>query len=76
MPKDLYFQIIFLSSSLIFDFIFHFSAGVGRTGTYLCIDMIINQLMEENSVDVYGMVCAMRSQRCSMVQTEVTVEQV
>eukprot|EP00111_Clytia_hemisphaerica_P000393 TCONS_00001087-protein len=48
----------------------HCSAGVGRTGTYLCVDILVNKLQTENNVDVYGVVCLMRTQRCSMVQTE------
>ena len=46
-------------------------AGVGRTGTYLTIDILLNKLVVENNVDVYGVVCLMRTQRCNMVQTEV-----
>lgn len=48
----------------------HCSAGVGRTGSYLCVDILMNKLQSENNVDVYGVVCLMRTQRCSMVQTE------
>jgi len=48
----------------------HCSAGVGRTGTYLCIDILMNKLQVESNVDVYGVVCMMRTQRCFMVQTE------
>lgn len=48
----------------------HCSAGVGRSGTYICIDILLNKLKHENSVDVYGVVCLMRTQRCNMVQTE------
>ncbi|XP_065669113.1 receptor-type tyrosine-protein phosphatase beta isoform X4 [Hydra vulgaris] len=48
----------------------HCSAGVGRTGTYICIDIILNKLQSENNIDVYGVVSAMRTQRSSMVQTE------
>ncbi|XP_065684861.1 receptor-type tyrosine-protein phosphatase beta isoform X2 [Hydra vulgaris] len=48
----------------------HCSAGVGRTGTYICIDIIMNKLQAENNIDVYGVVSAMRTQRSSMVQTE------
>jgi len=55
---------------MTFTFFFLF-AGVGRTGTYLCVDILMNKLQSENNVDVYGVVCLMRTQRCSMVQTEV-----
>jgi len=48
----------------------HCSAGVGRSGTYICIDILLNKLQHEKCVDVYGVVCLMRTQRCNMVQTE------
>eukprot|EP00794_Sanderia_malayensis_P012834 gene12834-14154_t len=50
--------------------VIHCSAGVGRTGTLIAIDTLINRLQEENVIDVYLTVCLMRMQRCSMVQTE------
>ena len=48
-----------------------FSAGVGRTGVFLAIDMILTKLDKGviNSIDVFGEVCAMRERRMNMVQT-------
>ncbi|XP_076811797.1 uncharacterized protein LOC143458809 [Clavelina lepadiformis] len=48
----------------------HCSAGVGRTGTFICVDAMVDMMLRENKVDVYGFVSQMRSQRPEMVQTE------
>ncbi|XP_060797764.1 receptor-type tyrosine-protein phosphatase C isoform X4 [Neoarius graeffei] len=48
----------------------HCSAGVGRTGTYICIDAMIESLEAEGRVDIYGYVVKLRRQRCLMVQVE------
>ncbi|XP_040416111.1 receptor-type tyrosine-protein phosphatase eta isoform X15 [Cygnus olor] len=48
----------------------HCSAGVGRTGTFIAIDRLIQQIEIENTVDVYGVVYDLRMHRPLMVQTE------
>lgn len=48
------------------------SAGVGRTGTYIGIDAMLEGLDAEGRVDVYGYVVKLRRQRCLMVQVEVS----
>ncbi|TRZ02636.1 hypothetical protein DNTS_000622 [Danionella cerebrum] len=48
----------------------HCSAGVGRTGCFIVIDAMLERMKQEKSVDVYGHVTCMRSQRNYMVQTE------
>uniref|UniRef100_W5MLN4 Receptor-type tyrosine-protein phosphatase C n=1 Tax=Lepisosteus oculatus TaxID=7918 RepID=W5MLN4_LEPOC len=46
------------------------SAGVGRTGTYIGIDAMMEGLEAEGRVDIYGYVVKLRRQRCLMVQVE------
>ncbi|NP_001027788.1 receptor-type tyrosine-protein phosphatase C precursor [Takifugu rubripes] len=48
----------------------HCSAGVGRTGTYIGIDAMMESLEAEGRVDIYGYVVMLRRQRCLMVQVE------
>uniref|UniRef100_A0ABI7X0M7 protein-tyrosine-phosphatase n=1 Tax=Felis catus TaxID=9685 RepID=A0ABI7X0M7_FELCA len=48
----------------------HCSAGVGRTGTFIALDRILQQLDSKDSVDIYGAVHDLRLHRVHMVQTE------
>lgn len=48
------------------------SAGVGRTGTFVALDRILQQLDSKDSVDIYGAVHDLRLHRVHMVQTEVS----
>uniref|UniRef100_A0A7N5ZY53 protein-tyrosine-phosphatase n=1 Tax=Anabas testudineus TaxID=64144 RepID=A0A7N5ZY53_ANATE len=50
--------------------IVHCSAGVGRTGTFIALDRLMQHIREHEFVDILGMVSEMRSHRLSMVQTE------
>ncbi|KAK1792090.1 hypothetical protein P4O66_001868 [Electrophorus voltai] len=45
-------------------------AGVGRTGCFIAIDAMLERVRQEKTIDVYGHVTLMRSQRNYMVQTE------
>ncbi|XP_069377837.1 receptor-type tyrosine-protein phosphatase C isoform X2 [Paralichthys olivaceus] len=50
--------------------VLHCSAGVGRTGTYIGIDAMMEALEAEGRVDIYGYMVRLRRQRCLMVQVE------
>ncbi|XP_061175017.1 receptor-type tyrosine-protein phosphatase kappa-like isoform X4 [Saccostrea echinata] len=49
--------------------IVHCSAGVGRTGTYIAVDVNLEEAKHEGIIDVHNFVQLMRTQRVNMVQT-------
>lgn len=49
--------------------IIHCSAGIGRTGTFIAIDMGMEQLIEAHHTDVLQIIKTMRKDRGGMVQT-------
>ena len=53
----------------------YFSAGIGRTGTFIALDMLTFEGENRGSVDIFDCVAALRSQRCNMVQTKVGFRQ-
>ncbi|XP_063785523.1 receptor-type tyrosine-protein phosphatase O isoform X2 [Pseudophryne corroboree] len=48
----------------------HCSAGVGRTGTFIALDRLMQHIHDHEFVDVLGLVGELRSYRMCMVQTE------
>ncbi|KAM4652178.1 receptor-type tyrosine-protein phosphatase H [Discoglossus pictus] len=48
----------------------HCSAGVGRTGTLIALDYLMQQMEKEHRIGVYNFVQKMRMNRTLMVQTE------
>ncbi|XP_070574627.1 receptor-type tyrosine-protein phosphatase beta-like [Ptychodera flava] len=48
----------------------HCSAGVGRTGTFIALDRLIQHMRDNDYVDIYGIACEMRMHRMYMIQTE------
>ena len=47
------------------------SAGVGRTGTFIAIDVALQQAEGEDNVDIPSILTKLRNQRMKMVQTVV-----
>ncbi|KAH3779185.1 hypothetical protein DPMN_180665 [Dreissena polymorpha] len=47
----------------------HCSAGVGRTGTFIAMDILIDEGQARQTVDIYACVTKLRLQRVNMVQT-------
>ncbi|XP_044163802.1 receptor-type tyrosine-protein phosphatase delta-like isoform X2 [Acropora millepora] len=48
----------------------HCSAGVGRTGTFIVVDAMLQRIAAEKTVDVFGYVMSLRCDRNIMVQVE------
>nr|XP_032836820.1 receptor-type tyrosine-protein phosphatase beta-like isoform X2 [Petromyzon marinus] len=48
----------------------HCSAGVGRTGTFISLDHLLQDIDKKPEIDIYGIVHDMRMSRVLMVQTE------
>ena len=51
--------------------VYHFSAGVGRTGTYIVVDAMLERAKKQKNVDIYNYIHVVRKGRIHMVQTEV-----
>ncbi|NXW86628.1 PTPRV phosphatase, partial [Alopecoenas beccarii] len=47
----------------------HCSAGVGRSGTFIALDQLLQQMKQEKVVDVFGVVYTLRMNRYLMIQT-------
>ncbi|XP_065909623.1 receptor-type tyrosine-protein phosphatase alpha-like [Dysidea avara] len=48
----------------------HCGGGVGRTGTFIALDILLQHIKDHDWVDVFGLVCEMRRHRNRMVETE------
>ncbi|XP_055967115.1 tyrosine-protein phosphatase non-receptor type 13 [Sorex fumeus] len=48
----------------------HCSAGIGRSGTLICIDVVLDLISQDLEFDISDLVRCMRLQRHGMVQTE------
>jgi len=47
----------------------YFSAGVGRTGTFIALDILQQMAIKQKSVDIFNCVQRLRNERMLMVQT-------
>lgn len=45
------------------------SAGVGRSGTFIALDRLLQQMKQEKVVDIFGVVYSLRMNRYLMIQT-------
>ena len=45
----------------------HCSAGVGRSGTFIALDRILQQIRKSDIVDIFGIVYSMRRERVSFL---------
>lgn len=61
----------FIRSILNFENCNFFSAGVGRTGTFIALDIGLEQIKSEKQIDFIQIINQMREQRMKMVQTSV-----
>lgn len=52
-------------------FYWQYSAGVGRTGTLIAVDILMQTIRDKRKVDIFGTVLNLRKQRMNMVQSEV-----
>ncbi|KAL4233516.1 hypothetical protein ACF0H5_008197 [Mactra antiquata] len=48
----------------------HCSAGVGRTGTFIAVDTLLQHIRDHDEVDIFKLVKKMRNYRINMVQIE------
>ncbi|XP_036844654.1 receptor-type tyrosine-protein phosphatase epsilon isoform X2 [Oncorhynchus mykiss] len=60
-----------VNSSFAGPIVVHCSAGVGRTGTFIVIDGVIDMMHQEQKIDVFGFVSKIRDQRSQLVQTDI-----
>lgn len=63
--------LIFYIQSNVTVYFYLFSAGVGRSGTFIVLDHLLQLIREKDEVDIFSMVYKLRKERVLMVQTEV-----
>ncbi|KAM3838613.1 receptor-type tyrosine-protein phosphatase T [Vipera latastei] len=63
-------QVKFLNPPDAGPIVVHCSAGAGRTGCFIAIDIMLDMAENEGVVDIFNCVRELRSQRVNLVQTE------
>lgn len=63
--------IFLLLFKTLFTYLIHCSAGVGRTGVFITLSIVLERMRYEGVVDMFQTVKMLRTQRPAMVQTEV-----
>ncbi|KAM9800533.1 receptor-type tyrosine-protein phosphatase T isoform 2-T3 [Syngnathus typhle] len=63
-------QVKFLNPPDAGPIVAHCSAGAGRTGCFVAVDIMLDMAENEGVVDVFNCIRELRSQRVNMVQTE------
>ncbi|XP_074928402.1 receptor-type tyrosine-protein phosphatase T isoform X4 [Chelonoidis abingdonii] len=63
-------QVKFLNPPETGPIVVHCSAGAGRTGCFIAIDIMLDMAENEGVVDIFNCVRELRSQRVNLVQTE------
>ena len=61
-----------ISSSTRAPLLVHCSAGVGRTGTFIVLDVMLQRIKDMDNVNVYAFIAELRTQRVFMVQSLVS----
>ncbi len=65
-------MLLLLLLSLLLLLLLLYSAGVGRTGTFIAIDTMMRMIEIEGKIDIFNFVRHMRFRRNYMVQTSVS----
>ncbi|KAM9759318.1 LOW QUALITY PROTEIN: receptor-type tyrosine-protein phosphatase T [Menidia menidia] len=63
-------QVKFLNAPEAGPIVAHCSAGAGRTGCFIAVDIMLDMAENEGVVDIFNCIRELRSQRVNMVQTE------
>uniref|UniRef100_A0A4W5MGU5 protein-tyrosine-phosphatase n=1 Tax=Hucho hucho TaxID=62062 RepID=A0A4W5MGU5_9TELE len=63
-------QVKFLNPPDAGPIVAHCSAGAGRTGCFIAVDIMLDMAENEGVVDIFNCIRELRSQRVNMVQTE------
>ena len=66
-------MLVFSKRSLQTVYLSDYSAGVGRSGTFVVLDTLLQRIKTHDTVDIFNAVAELRKDRVWMVQTEVRI---